>query len=202
MSALRFIEKWFGGSGSGGGSGDSSQEPAPAPAPKPQPQENKPTQFHIFTDGACSDNGRRGAKAGIGVYYYSLPTAQHLSRPLSKHEPHTNNRAELTALLEAFRWLEKNPRPEEVCIWSDSEYSIHAITKWAAGWKRNGWRKKDGRPIQNLDLIQTLYEKLSMNPKVHLRHVDGHNKSRASEFPWCGNHKADELARQGVLHSE
>lgn len=167
------------------------------PEPSP-PSVSKP--FHLFTDGACSDNGKRGAKGGFGVHVYFNPTLD-ISQPLFPNEPQTNNRAELRAIQAALDLLDRFG-PEwskdytDFVVWSDSEYSIHCLTKWAKGWRASNWKKRDGGLIQNLDLIKPLYERLSRMPRVSLRHVRGHQASTV--FPYDGNHRADALATQSL----
>jgi ribonuclease HI len=69
--------------------------------------------------------------------------------------PHaTNNQGELTAVLELFRATAH--LDDELHVQCDSQYVINTVTKWMAGWKRKGWRKADGSPVLNLELIQEL----------------------------------------------
>ena len=163
-----------------------------------------PRTFHIFTDGACSDNGRRGARGGFGVHFYSKKSSGlDVCMPLAKSEPQTNNRGELRAIQAALDVLETHRLEwdkdfEEYCIWSDSEYSIHCLTKWATSWRRNGWRKGDGGLIQNIDLIKPVYEKLVRMRGVRLQHVRAHQRGREKEFPYDGNTEADRLARESI----
>lgn len=158
--------------------------------------------FHLFTDGACSDNGKRTAKGGYGVHVYT-DSSLDISRRLFPNEPQTNNRAELRGIQAALdlidqhgeKWLENHT---EIRVWSDSEYSIHCLTKWASGWKKHGWKKSDGGSIQNIDLIKPLYERLERMPRVKLQHVRAHQAALKGEFPFDGNHKADLLATQSL----
>jgi ribonuclease HI len=177
------------------------------PVPTPEPNSEVKTElktFHIFTDGACSDNGKKNARGGFSVYVYSKKESRlHLSQPLMRNEPQTNNRAELRGIQAALDILQKyeaewSKEYNDYCIWSDSEYSIHCLTKWAAGWRRNGWKKSDGGLIQNIDLIKPIYEKLCSMPRVRLRHVRAHQKGRENEFPFDGNAEADRLARESL----
>jgi ribonuclease HI len=154
--------------------------------------------FHIFTDGACSDNGKRTAKAGYGVHVYANPTLDRAAR-LYPTEQQTNNRAELRGIQAAFDLVDQHGAEwfrtyTEIRIWSDSEYSIHCLTKWAKGWKSKGWKKSDGGHIQNIDLIKPLYERLERMPRVSLQHVRAHQTALQTEFPFDGNHRADQLA--------
>jgi ribonuclease HI len=200
MSVKRFLDKYF-------GEPETSSEPEPVRAlvASPRPAILSPRVFHIFTDGACSDNGRKGARGGFGVHFYSKKgSGLDISQPLMKNEPQTNNRGELRAIQAALDVLDKyheqwSQEYNEVCIWSDSEYSIHCLTKWCVGWRRNGWKKSDGGLIQNIDLIKPVYEKLSRFPNVRLQHVRAHQRGREHEFPYDGNTEADRLARASVV---
>ena len=167
-----------------------------------QVQSTNEKTLHLFTDGACSDNGKRGAKGGFGVHVYTKPSLD-VSSPLLPNEPQTNNRAELRAIQAALDLIDQyevewNKEYSDYSIWSDSEYSIHSLTKWAKGWRNNNWKKKDGGLIQNIDLIKPLYERLLRMPRVSLHHVRGHQDSKRNEFPYDGNHRADLLATKSI----
>ena len=202
MSVKRFLDKYF-------SPGQESQEQASL-SPKtlvapPSPAVTAPRTFHIFTDGACSDNGRKGARGGFGVHFYSKKgSGLDISLPLMRNEQQTNNRGELRAIQAALDVIDKyhdqwSREYNEYCIWSDSEYSIHCLTKWAPNWKRNGWKKSDGGLIQNLDLVRPVYERIARMPYLRLQHVRAHQKGREHEFPFDGNAEADRLARKSTL---
>lgn len=111
-----------------------------------------PTQKTIvYTDGACSKNGRASAKGGIGVYF-GPDSPLNISEPLTGPN-HTNNRAELTAIIRAIQIY---PFQIPLLVYSDSMYCIDGLNKWLSGWKNNGWLKKDGEPVLNKDLWLTL----------------------------------------------
>ena len=176
---------------------------------EPQEPEQPPTSdsaavFHIFTDGSCPDNGRRGAKGGFGVHVYSdKQSGLDISEPLMPNEQQTNNRGELRAIQAALDLIDKHGSKwykdhGKIKIWTDSEYCINSLVKWSAGWKRNNWMKRDGCLIQNLDLVRPMYERLSKMPRVSLQHVRAHQDGKKNEFPFDGNREADRLAREGV----
>jgi len=103
----------------------------------------------LFTDGACLGNPGPG---GWGVI---LRWRDH-EKELSGGEPlTTNNRMELTAAIEGLAALK---RPSTVRLHTDSTYVRDGITRWIAGWKRNGWRTADRKPVKNADLWQRLDE--------------------------------------------
>jgi ribonuclease HI len=101
----------------------------------------------IFTDGACKGNPGPG---GWGA----VLRADGRTRELSGGEmPSTNNRMELMAAIESLNALK---RPCRVSLTTDSVYLRDGITKWIHGWRRNGWRTADRKPVKNADLWQAL----------------------------------------------
>ncbi len=97
----------------------------------------------------------------------------------------TNNQAELTAVLELFRATAH--LDDELHIQCDSQYVINAVTKWMAGWKRKGWRKADGKPVMNVELLQALDAEL-VGRRYRFEWVRGH-------VGHVMNEAADERAR-------
>lgn len=167
-----------------------------------RPSPTVPNAFHLFTDGACSDNGKKNAKGGYGVHVY-YDSQYDVSLPLMSSEPQTNNRAELRGIQAAFDLIDQHGETwsksyHDFYIWSDSQYSIDCLTKWTKSWRNNNWKKKDGNEIQNLDLIKPLFERLQRMPRVSLHHVRGHQDSKRHEFPFDGNAKADTLATKAL----
>ncbi len=90
----------------------------------------------------------------------------------------TNNRMELTALIEAYRAL---PSDARTTVFSDSELCVKTVNEWAAGWERRGWKRKTG-PIANLELVRTLYDLAGEHPHVELRWIRAHDGSRWNEY--------------------
>lgn len=84
----------------------------------------------------------------------------------------SNNRGELTALLELLKATA--PTNEELHVLADSQYVINSVTKWIAGWKANGWRKADKKPVVNVDLMQAI-DKAITGRKVSFEWVRGHS---------------------------
>ena len=109
----------------------------------------------IHTDGACSGNPGPGGWGAI------LTFGDH-EKELNGGEPHTtNNRMELMAAISA---LEALKRPCSVDLHTDSEYLRNGITGWINGWKKNGWRTADKKPVKNVDLWKRLDAALSQSP--------------------------------------
>jgi len=151
------------------------------------------TGLRVFTDGSCTSNGRRGAKAGIGVYVTrdDVPIKSH-SAPLGYDEPHTNQRAELQALYHGLQFIAEQPSPV-ANVYTDSKYSLDCLQRWSARWKRDNWRKADGKPVLHQDLLKPmvdLWERLCKTVTLH--HVEAH--TGRGDILSLGNAKADELA--------
>jgi len=147
----------------------------------------------VFTDGSALNNGKKNAKAGCGIVFPNYPELTK-SFPL-KGSIQTNNRAEFSACIEAIKVSDIiNPDkrlPLTIC--TDSELLINTVTKWMANWRKNNWRKSDGKEVLNLDLIKDLYD-LTKKRVVHWRHVRAHTNNSDYYSKW--NARADELARE------
>ncbi|MBI9115072.1 ribonuclease HI [Sanguibacter suaedae] len=150
------------------------QTPPPSALPDGPPVE-------IWTDGACKGNPGPG---GWGAW---LRTEGHERELFGGEDPTTNNRMELTAVIEGLRAL---TRPCVVTLHVDSTYVMNGMSTWIAGWKRNGWRTGAKKPVKNVDLWQALDAEVSRHT-VTWRWVKGHSGD-------VGNEKADELANRGV----
>lgn len=126
----------------------------------------------LFTDGACSGNPGPGGWAAILKH----PDTEKI-RKLSGGEPNTtNNRMELTAVIEGLRALKPEKR-RRVHLVSDSEYVIRGISEWINGWIANGWRrgkKPNSPPVKNADLWQALHA-LTQQHDMSYEHVRGHS---------------------------
>ena len=122
-------------------------------------------QIEIFTDGACSGNPGPGGWGAVLRY-------RGVEKELSGGEARTtNNRMELTALIEALAVLKE---PCEITLCSDSKYVIDGLQKgWAKGWKARGWKKADKSPALNPDLWDRLLT-LAEPHTIHYRWIKGH----------------------------
>ena len=132
----------------------------------------------IYTDGACSGNPGPGGWGAILSF-------RGVEKEISGGDPSTtNNRMELTAVLEALRRLKESCTVE---LYSDSKYVIDALQKgWVYGWKKRGWIKSDKKPALNVDLWEQLLPEIARH-EVHYHWVKGH-----AENP--KNNRCDELA--------
>ena len=142
-------------------------------------------RIKMSTDGACKGNPGPG---GWGVV---LRAANGSERDLSGGEPlTTNNRMELTA---AIRGLQALKRPCQVILETDSVYVRDGITKWIHGWRKNGWRTADKKPVKNAELWQELVEACTAHT-IDWRWVKGHNGDPDNE-------RADKLASDAALNA-
>jgi ribonuclease HI len=156
----------------------------------------KRSMVSIFCDGACSGNGTRHAKAGWAWAYWpgrAAGEAEHSGSGVPP-APATNQRAELTAILEALRWW-RSLDGRAMTLYTDSMYSINCMTTWGPGWKRKGWKRAGGEPLQNLDLIVPMVDLWAAEATARewrIQHVRGH-QSGSSPEAW-GNNYVDRLA--------
>lgn len=135
------------------------------------------TPVEIATDGACKGNpgpGGWGALIRSGVHEKELSGGEALT---------TNNRMELMAAIEALNALK---RPCAVTLSTDSRYVMDGLTKWIHGWKRNGWRTADKKPVKNAELWQALLAAAERH-QIEWKWVKGH-----AGHP--DNERADKLA--------
>jgi ribonuclease HI len=143
-------------------------------------------QVFAYTDGACSGNPGPG---GWGVLMIAREGEVVLKeRELSGGEADTtNNRMELMAAISA---LEALSRATEVIVVTDSAYVKNGVTSWIHGWKRNGWKTADKKPVKNVELWQRL-EAAQARHQVEWRWIKGHAGHEENE-------RADALARAGM----
>jgi len=139
------------------------------------------TTVEIFTDGACSGN------PGPGGYGAILKFGQKVEE-ISGFEPDTtNNRMEMTAVIEALR---KFKRPCNIIITTDSLYVIKGMTEWLPGWIRRNWLNSRKKPVLNRDLWELLI-KLSRPHQIEWKWIKGHDGHEENE-------RCDELATQAI----
>ncbi len=140
------------------------------------------TLVEIATDGACKGNPGPG---GWGVW---LKWGDREKELFGGEPETTNNRMELTAVIEALASLKRRCR---VRLHTDSQYVHNGISIWIHDWKKRGWRTADKKPVKNVDLWQKLDELVGKHD-IEWIWVRGHDGNP-------GNERADELANRGVL---
>ncbi len=135
----------------------------------------------VYTDGACKGN------PGPGGWGALLRWGDHEKELFGGQAETTNNRMELTAVIEALAALKQRC---QVAVYTDSGYVKNGITTWIHNWKQRGWRTADKKPVKNIDLWQRL-DALASQHDVRWHWVRGHSGDP-------GNERADELANLGV----
>lgn len=135
----------------------------------------------IYTDGACKGN------PGVGGWGVLVKNGASEKELFGGAPSTTNNRMEMTAVIEALAALE--PR-SKVRLHTDSQYVQKGISEWIHAWKRRGWKTADKQPVKNVDLWQRL-DALAAQHDVEWIWVKGHAGHD-------GNERADRLANRGV----
>ena len=140
-----------------------------------------PRTCHIYTDGACKGNPGPGGWGAVLEYDGEEREIYGGERAT------TNNRMELTAVIEALNALK---RPCRILLHTDSQYVQKGITEWIGGWKARGWRTAAKEPVKNVDLWKKLDEAIGEH-QIEWIWVRGHSGHD-------GNERADALANKGV----
>ena len=137
---------------------------------------------HLATDGACKGNPGPGGW-GVLIRWGTKEKEMSGGEPLT-----TNNRMELTA---AIRGLAALKRPCRVVLSTDSRYVMDGLTKWLAGWQRNGWKTAAKQPVKNADLWQELVAAAAQH-RIRWEWVKGHAGHPENE-------RADKLASDAAI---
>ncbi|XP_066250148.1 ribonuclease H [Euwallacea similis] len=142
----------------------------------------------VYTDGACENNGKPNARAGIGVWFND-------GHPLNISAPvvgrATNNTAEIQAPTKALHVL-KEEGFKRVKILTDSQFTINCITMWIKKWRKNQWKLTGGGPVKNKEDLVKLDAICAQFEHIKWEYCAGHRGIK-------GNEEADKLARQGAL---
>ena len=139
------------------------------------------SSVHVYTDGACKGNPGPG---GWGALLVADGREQEI---YGGERDTTNNRMEMTAVIRA---LEAQPPGTEVELFTDSQYVKNGIETWIHGWKKNGWKTADKKPVKNAELWREL-DALAARHDIRWHWVKGHNGHPENE-------RADALANRGV----
>ena len=141
----------------------------------------KDTIVEIFTDGACSGN------PGPGGYGAILKSDKKIKEISGYETDTTNNRMEMTAIIEALRQLKI---PCKIRVVTDSIYVIKGMTEWLPGWIKRNWINSQKKPVLNRDLWEKLI-KLSGPHQIEWKWIKGHHGHKENE-------RCDELARNAI----
>jgi ribonuclease HI len=190
---------------------------APAPAaPRTAAPAAPEEQVALFSDGACSNNGKKHAKAGFGVTVGLIGAGYRemaeVAEPLHPSESQTNQRAELRGLNKAWNIattqlpavLKRMGKSSTttVHIYTDSQYSLDCLLKWAPAWSKKGWKKANGDDVLHQDIIEPLFAAIAAWKKssppytIEFHHVRSHTGK--TDPISTGNARADELATSTI----
>ena len=143
--------------------------------------------YKIYTDGACSGNGKNDAKGGFGVVVVDYQD-NIIEEYQEFSENTTNNREELKAIIYAMKSYGKREWSQDIPeVYSDSMYSVNTLNEWMFNWAKNNWIKSNKKTPENLDLIQEYYKLYNSGLRINLKYVKGHNGNKYNEL-------ADDLA--------
>jgi ribonuclease HI len=150
------------------------------------PQESDKTLI-CFTDGSYLKANSKGGFSVVWPYHEELDYAEKLV-------PSTNNRAEYSGVIHALKQADElDPtKTKTLIIYTDSMLIINSMTKWLPTWKRNNYKKSDGKPVLNQDLI-LLIDNYMKQRHIVFRHVMAHTNAKTWEAIY--NDKADKMAR-------
>ena len=137
--------------------------------------------IEIYTDGACRGN------PGPGGWGALLRAGKHEKELWGGEQHTTNNRMEMTAVIESLKALKK---PSNVVLTTDSQYVRKGITEWVAGWKKRNWMTAAKKPVKNVELWKQI-DDLAAAHTIEWKWVKGH-----SGHP--DNERVDELANRGI----
>ena len=153
----------------------------------------------IFTDGSFKKLKNKKILCAYGIFF---PNGEmpNVSRPFI-HEPLTNQRAELYAILKSLRnIIKENKEFDEIHIFTDSEYSIKSLTEWYKTWEKNEWKNAKKEPVMNQDIIKPIIKIIkNYNGKIKFTHVNSHTGKQ--DFESLSNEMADKLANEGAYKS-
>ena len=153
-----------------------------------EPQSEARPAVQLYTDGGCSGNPGPGGWAFVLRHPQSGKELESSGAEANT----TNNRMELTAVIQGLSALKT---PSQVELYTDSNYVGKGLSEWLAGWKRNGWKRREGgrlAPVKNEDLWRKLDE-LTQTHQVKFTHVYGHSGHPENE-------RCDELAGAAYQH--
>tara|TARA_B100001063_G_scaffold154919_2_gene144524 strand:+ start:3804 stop:4589 length:786 start_codon:yes stop_codon:yes gene_type:complete len=148
----------------------------------------------VYTDGACTNNGKPNARAGFGVYF-GKDDPRNVSE--AYNGPQTNNVAELLAIIKALTILrEEIENNHKIVIYSDSTYSIRCCTEYGAKMEKKNWMKKKGVEIPNAKIVKVAYGFCKGKKNIEFHHIDAHTGLQDRHS--IGNENADRLANLAI----
>jgi len=148
------------------------------------------TPLKIYTDGGCSGNPGPGGWAYV-IIIKTFQGESIIAENKGSQKETTNNRMELTAVIEALRAVKAASNlPRQVSVYTDSQYVQKGITEWIRNWKRNSWRTSDKKPVKNYDLWTEL-DSLTGDFVINWEWVRGH---AGNEY----NERCDRMTQEAI----
>lgn len=148
------------------------------------------SDYYVYTDGACSNNGRENAMAGIGIFL-GQDDPRNVSELVEGKQ--SNNTAELTALIKTWPIIEKDVLDgKKVTIVSDSIYAIRCVSSYGEKCAQNCWKKD----IPNKELVKMAYEIYKNHKNIDFMHIKAHTDNK--DVHSIGNDGADRLANKAI----
>ena len=146
--------------------------------------------YYVYTDGACSNNGRDNALAGIGVFF-GINDNRNISKKIEGKQ--TNNTAEVSAIIETYYIIENDIlNGKKIAIVSDSEYAIKCVSSYGEKCYKKGWNVD----IPNKELVKTAYEMYKDKLNIQFIHIKAHTHN--TDIHSFGNDNADKLANIAI----
>jgi ribonuclease HI len=146
--------------------------------------------YYVYTDGACSNNGRENALAGIGIFF-GINDVRNVSKKIEGKQ--TNNTAELTAIIETYSIIENDiVNGKKIAIVSDSEYAIKCVSSYGEKCYKKNWILD----IPNKELVKTAYEIFKDKQNIQFIHIKAHTNN--TDIHSFGNDNADKLANKSI----
>tara|TARA_B100000795_G_scaffold150076_1_gene112405 strand:- start:17095 stop:17736 length:642 start_codon:yes stop_codon:yes gene_type:complete len=154
------------------------------------------TEVNVYTDGACSRNGQKGAKAGLGVFF-GENDLRNYSEPIQGKQ--TNNTAELSAIIKAADILKREIMAGfSVNVYSDSAYAIRCCSTYGEKLEKLNWTKK--KPIPNVEMVKEAYYTFKGVENVHFHYIAAHTGKTDKHS--LGNEGADKMANIAIGQTE
>jgi ribonuclease HI len=146
--------------------------------------------YYVYTDGACSNNGKENALAGIGIYFGENDIRNVSQKVIGKQ---SNNTAELFAIFHLYDIIKNDILSgKKIGIVSDSEYAIKSATTYGKKNDEKGWKKD----IPNKDLVKKIFELYNNKPNIKFFHISAHTEKE--DVHSLGNDGADKLANKAI----
>jgi len=147
--------------------------------------------YYIYTDGACSNNGKINAKAGYGIYF-GINDSRNVSKEVGGIQ--TNNTAELTAIIETYNIIKEDIfNKKKIVIVTDSKYAIRCVSSYGEKCDKNNWNNN----IPNKELVRKVYKLYKNINNIKFLHIMAHTKN--TDIHSIGNYNADKLAKLAIL---